>query len=310
MKIIDSHTEGEPTRLIIAGGPDLGTGPLSERRRIFAEKFDHIRTFCLNEPRGFDAIVGALLCTPADPTCDFGLIFFNNKGYLGMCGHGTIGAVATLAHLGRINEGRVRIETPVGLVSAAHEAPDRVTIENVPAYVSARGVRLQVDGLGEVTGDVAWGGNWFFLSENVPCTLVPGNIPALCAAGRAVRNALQREGITGADGAPVDHIEFFSPGSNGADCCNFVLCPGDTYDRSPCGTGTSAKLACLAHEGKLAPGETWVQDSIIGGRFSASYRRSAAGDILPTISGRAWITAQIELIRDPNDPFPDGIPTA
>lgn len=307
MKIVDSHTEGEPTRLVVEGGPDLGSGSLAERRRIFAERFDHVRRFTLNEPRGFDAIVGALLCEPVDPTCAAGLIFYNNAGCLGMCGHGTIGAVVTLAHMGLIGPGTHRIETPVGIVTATLEGRNTVTIDNVPARLHAGGVAVEVEGLGRVVGDVAWGGNWFFLSADAPCALDYAEIPRLTAAARAVRRALVAAGITGADGAEIDHVEFFEPGRDGANSRNFVLCPGDAYDRSPCGTGTSAKLACLAAHGELAPGATWVQESIVGSRFTGVYTAGENGTVRPRITGRAWVTAETTLILDPDDPFPQGL---
>jgi 4-hydroxyproline epimerase len=307
MKIFDSHTEGEPTRLVVEGGPDLGSGPLSERRRVFAERFDHVRRFSLNEPRGFEAMVGALLCKPVDPSCAAGLIFYNNGGYLGMCGHGAIGAVVTLAYMGRIGPGVHRIETPVGVVTATLQGRNTVTIENVPAYVHSSGVTVGVDGMGEVKGDVAWGGNWFFLTDNAPCPLDYVSVPRLTAAAKAVRAALLREGVTGADGAEIDHIEFFQPGTKGANSRNFVLCPGDAYDRSPCGTGTSAKLACLASHGVLKPGETWIQESIIGSRFAGAYAPGEGGRVHPSITGRAWVTAEATLILDRDDPFPNGI---
>ncbi len=307
MRVIDSHTEGEPTRLVVESDLDLGKGSLLRRQQIFAERADHVRRFCLNEPRGFEAMVGALLCKPADPTCTAGLIFFNNAGFLGMCGHATIGAVVTLAYLGRIDRGRHRIETPVGIVMAKLDGRNMVTIENVPAYVHQRDVTVMVEGMGAVTGDVAWGGNWFFLTENVPCTLACSNIPRLTMVAKALRAALFAEGITGANGAEIDHIELCGPGTEGADSRNFVLCPGGAYDRSPCGTGTSAKLACLADRGQLDPGESWVQESIIGTRFTGTYSLSNNGGIVPRITGRAWITAETTLILDSDDPFPSGI---
>lgn len=307
MKVVDSHTEGEPTRLVVEGGPDLGGGPLAERRRLFAERFDHLRRFSLNEPRGFEAIVGALLCEPVDPTCAAGLIFYNNAGTLGMCGHGTIGAIVTLAHMGRIGPGVHRVETPVGVVTATLEGRNTVTIDNVPAFVHARDVAVEVEGLGRVVGDVAWGGNWFFLTENAPCALAPSEIARLTAAAAAIRAALARAGATGVGGAEIDHVEFFGAGGDGADGRNFVLCPGNAYDRSPCGTGTSAKLACLAAHGRLAPGQTWVQESIVGSRFTAVYTQDAEGRVLPRITGRAFVTAEATLLLDPDDPFPQGL---
>ena len=308
MRVIDSHTEGEPTRLIVEGGPLLGSGPLSERRRRFADTFDDIRRFAVTEPRGYDALVGALLCDPHDASCVAGLIFFNNVGFLGMCGHATIGAAVTLAHLGRISPGRHRFETPVGIVSVDLVDRNYATIENVESYRHLKAVSVEVDGHGVVTGDVAWGGNWFFLTEAAPCSLVIGNIPALTQAATSIQQALRAAGITGADGAETDHVEIFGPPHlPDANSRNFVLCPGGAYDRSPCGTGTSAKLACLAADGKLAPGRRWVQESIIGSRFDASYRTGDGAGVIPSIGGRAYICSESNLHRDPSDPFSFGI---
>jgi 4-hydroxyproline epimerase len=308
MRVVDSHTEGEPTRLIIDGGPPLGSGPLSHRRALFAREFDRYRRFAINEPRGYDALVGALLCEPEDPTCAAGLIFFNNVGYLGMCGHGTIGAAVTLAHLGRIGPGRHRFETPEGVVTVDLADRNRATIENVPSYRHRKAVTIAVNGLGEVTGDVAWGGNWFFLTNDAPCDLALANVRALTLGGEAIREALAAAGIVGANGGAVDHIEFFGPPkSPGAHSRNFVLCPGGAYDRSPCGTGTSAKVACLAADGQLPPGADWVQESIVGSRFVARYRRADNGAVIPSITGRAYVVADTTLHRDPADPFADGL---
>jgi 4-hydroxyproline epimerase len=302
VRVIDSHTEGEPTRVIVDGGPPLGEGPLAQRLARFAGEFDHIRRFAVNEPRGHDAIVGALLCEPRDPSCAAGVIFFNNVGYLGMCGHGTIGLAVTLAHMGRLKPGRHRFETPVGTVGV--ELVDRctATVENIESYRFAEAVSVEVEDLGAVRGDVAWGGNWFFLTSFTPCDLMPANVGRLTQAAAAVCDALQAQGIRGKDGALIDHIEFFSQSSE-ADSRNFVLCPGGAYDRSPCGTGTSAKLACLYADGKLRPGEVWVQESVIGSRFRASFERGPSGGVLPRITGRAFICAESTLARDPADPF-------
>jgi len=306
MRVIDSHTEGEPTRLVVAGGPDLGFGPLVDRRRIFAERYDGFRTFALNEPRGFEAVVGALLCEPATWDCDAGLIFFNNAGYLGMCGHATIGAVVTLAHMGRLAPGKRRFETPVGIVTVELHDRNMATVANVPSFVHRQAVKVAVDGLGTVTGDIAWGGNWFFLTE-APFAIEPSAIPALNVAALSIKQALVRDRLTGAGGAEIDHIELFGRSLTGANSRNFVLCPGGAYDRSPCGTGTSAKLACLAARGELAPGARWVQESVIGTRFTARYDVGENGTIRPRITGRAWVTAEATLVRDPSDPFPNGI---
>lgn len=308
IRVVDSHTEGEPTRVVIDGGPDLGPGPLADRLEHLRAAHDDFRRSVILEPRGSDALVGALLVEPFDRTCAAGVIFFNNAGFLGMCGHGAIGVAVTLAHLGRIGPGRHRLETPVGTVGIELLDAHEVAIDNVSSYRHRAGVSLDVEGLGSIVGDVAWGGNWFFLANAAPCELVAGNIPRLTAAAEAVRRELVRQGITGVDGAEIDHIEFFAPPQAAdADSRNFVLCPGGAFDRSPCGTGTSAKLACLAADLKLAAGAAWVQESIIGSRFTASYRCGEGGAIIPTIRGRAYVCSESTLLRQPGDPFVTGI---
>lgn len=306
MRVVDSHTGGQPTRVIIEGGPDLGRGPLTDRAQIFAHDFDDYRKRTVLEPKCADTMVGAMLCEPHDTDCAAGVIFFNNAGYLGMCGHGMIGVAATLAFLGRLQEGKHRIETPVGTVDVELLSQNRIAIDNVPSYRLHKDIGLDVEGIGEVRGDVAWGGNWFFLVERSPVPLERDNIAALTEATIAVRQALEAKGVSGADGALIDHIEFFGSSPN-ADGRNFVLCPGLAYDRSPCGTGTSAKIACLAEDGKLAPGEQWVQESIIGSKFVARYRFDAEGRIIPTIVGDAFVTADVQLVLQAGDPFAEGI---
>ncbi len=308
MQIIDSHTESEPTRMVIAGGPPLGSGTLSERVRLFRDKFDDYRSFAVNEPRGNDAMVGALLCPPVNPACAAGLIFFNNVGYLGMCGHGTIGAAVTLAHMGRIGIGTHLFETPVGEIAVDLISSNEVEIENVASYRYRKDVSVDVPGMGTVIGDIAWGGNWFFLVESAPYALTMASIAALSRAAIAVSEALVHAGITAEGGAKIDHIEFFGPPIDpSADSRNFVMCPGGAYDRSPCGTGTSAKLACLADDGKLAPDTKWVQESTVGGRFIAHYRIDAQGHIIPRIRGRAFVVAESTLLRHVDDPFANGL---
>lgn len=311
MRVIDSHTEGEPTRLIIEGGPDLGHGSMAERVQLFAAEHDRFRSFAVNEPRGHDAVVGALLCAPVNPAAAAGLIFFNNVGYLGMCGHGAMGAAVTLAHMGRISLGDHCFETPVGEIQVTLLSPNEVEIENVPSYRWRANVQVQVQGLGSVVGDIAWGGNWFFLVSQAPYALQLAHIGALTQAAQAITEALARCGITGAEGARIDHIEFFSTPSNSAHHSrNFVLCPGGAYDRSPCGTGTSAKLACLAADQALGEGQLWIQESILGSRFQASYTPGESGRVIPRIRGRAFVVAEAELLRDDEDPFADGIRAA
>jgi len=307
VRVIDSHTGGEPTRVVISGGPDLGHGPLAERLDRFRAQHDDFRSAIVNEPRGSDALVGALLCPPLDDTCVTGVIFFNNVAYLGMCGHGTIGVIATLAHLGRIGPGIHKIETPVGIVTARLYENGEVEIENVPSYRHLAKETVDVPGVGPVTGDVAWGGNWFFLVNDHGRQLTLDNLEGLTIFTSQIRDALTRDGITGADGHEIDHVELFGPSDlEGVNSRSFVLCPGKAYDRSPCGTGTSAKLACLFADGKLREGEVWRQESIVGSVFEGTV--SVAGDkIHPHIKGTAFITAESDLILDPRDPFCTGI---
>jgi 4-hydroxyproline epimerase len=307
IKIIDSHTGGEPTRVVISGAPDLGHDVLSKRIERFRNHHDDFRCAVVKEPRGSDAIVGALLCAPVDETCVTGVIFFNSVSYLGMCGHGTIGVVATLAHLGRIGPGKHRIETPVGVVIAQLDDDGQVEVANVPSYRLAANVTIEVPGFGPVTGDIAWGGNWFFLVKDHGQKLELENLETLMAFTCGVREALALAGITGDDGHEIDHVELFAPAQlAGADSKNFVLCPGLAYDRSPCGTGTSAKLACLFADGKLEEGQVWRQESIVGSVFEGTI--SVVDNVVyPGIKGAAFITAEADLILDERDPFCMGI---
>lgn len=304
VRVIDSHTGGEPTRVVVDGLPDLGNGSLAERRERFAKEHDRYRAACVNEPRGSDVIVGALLVEPAQENCTAGVIFFNNVGVIGMCGHGTIGLMVTLAHMGRIKPGEHRIDTPVGVVTAVLDEKNRVTVQNVASWRARKAVIVDVPQLGEITGDVAWGGNWFFLVENHKQILEKANTEALTDVSWRIRQAVNAQGMP-----DVDHVELIGEGGAGAHARNFVLCPGKAYDRSPCGTGTSAKLACLAADGKLAEGATWVQESVVGSRFAASYRwlDRAAGRIIPSIEGAAFVTAESTLLLDERDPFCWGI---
>jgi 4-hydroxyproline epimerase len=307
--VIDSHTAGEPTRVVIAGLPDLGRGSIAECRERFRKEFDHWRSAIACEPRGSDTMVGALLLPARDPLACTAVVFFNNVGYLGMCGHGTIGVVRTLAELGRIAPGDHRIETPVGTVGVELHGDGRVSVDNVEAFRHVSGVSVQVPGFGQVRGDVAWGGNWFFITEQSPCAIDLIHERELTGYTEAIRLALEVAGITGQDGGEIDHIEVNGPAPDGSgQPRNFVLCPGLAYDRSPCGTGTSAKLACLAADGKLAEGAVWVQQGILGSAFEGSYRRSVHG-VLPRITGQAWITSRAQLSIDPADPFAWGIGT-
>lgn len=305
IQIVDSHTGGEPTRVVLAGGPDLGGGPLARRRERFEQEFDRFRSAIVNEPRGSDVMVGALLVEPEDETCAAGVIFFNNVGYLGMCGHGTIGLIVTLAYLGRIQPGDHRLETPAGKVTATLHPTGEVSVANVPSWRAKKAVTVNVPGLGPIAGDVAWGGNWFFLVEDHGQELALANVELLTAFTWRIRQAVNAQGFP-----DVDHVELFGPpAARGANSRNFVLCPGKAYDRSPCGTGTSAKLACLAADGKLAEGKLWTQESIIGSTFTGKFRwlDQAAGKIEPIITGAACVNAESTLLLDEDDPFCWGI---
>jgi len=309
IQVIDSHTGGEPTRIVVGGGPDLGLGPMSERLAILRDRYDDFRSCVVNEPRGSDVIVGGLLCEPVGPGAAAGILYFNDVGYLGMCGHGTIGLGATLAHLGRIGPGVYKVETPVGDVTMELEADGSVAIENIVSRRAFKGVEIDVPGLRRYQGDVAWGGNWFFLVQDHGERLEVSNVERLTEVCRRIRQALEVQGVRGDDGLVIDHIELFGePSSSNADSRNFVLCPGKAYDRSPCGTGTSAKLACLFADGKLTEGRVWRQESIVGSVFEGS-ARAVEGGVRPRIRGRAFITAEATLIVDPRDPFGSGIRT-
>jgi len=319
VRVIDSHTGGEPTRIVVSGGPDLGSGPLANRLERFRSQHDNFRSAVVNEPRGSDVMVGALLCEPVDPACAAGVLFFNNVGYLGMCGHGTIGLVATLFYMKRINPGEHRIETPVGTVSAILHPNGEVTVNNVMSYRLSANVEVDVPGYGKVHGDVAWGGNWFFLVRDDvrdhvrdhvrgdSMTLSLSNVEELTNFTWAIRQALRQHGITGVANQEIDHVELFAPSAvPSVNSRNFVLCPGKAYDRSPCGTGTSAKLACLYADGKIREGQVWKQESIVGSVFEGSIT-VREDRVYPSIKGSAFVNSEAQLVLDPKDPFCMGI---
>jgi 4-hydroxyproline epimerase len=310
IRVIDSHTGGEPTRVVVEGVPDLGIQDMRHRRDLLREQFDWLRTSLVTEPRGAEWMVGAVLQRPVNSDYATGVIFFNNAGYLGMCGHGLIGVVAVLKYLGRVQADVLRIETPVGEVVARLDEGRQISFENVASYRYQKDVSMSVPGYGTMVGDVAWGGNWFFLAHLDEPWMHSTNERLTFLACR-VRAALKDLGVAGADGAEIDHIEFFGEPTNAdkANSRSFVLCPGGHYDRSPCGTGTSAKVACLAADGRLSPGETWRQESMTGSVFHAKYRRTDVdGVIIPTISGQAFVNADLRMVIDADDPFSVGIP--
>lgn len=311
LRVIDSHTAGEPTRVVVSGGPEIPEQGALAARIFLRENADWMRRSLIDEPRGFDAVVGAFLCEPVDATCVSGVVFFNNGGYLPSCIHGMIGVIRTLEHTGRIGVGEHRVETPIGIIRAELSADGSVTVENVPSYRTRKDVTIDVPGYGSVTGDIAWGGNWFFLIAGQGPPVSKSGIAELIRFTTAVRRALDSSGVRSEKGDLVDHVEVFADPNDGvsADSQNFVLCPGGAYDRSPCGTGTSGKLACLAADGELAEGEIFRQAGILGTVFEGKYRRVSEERIVPIITGRAWITAESEMVLEPEDPFRFGIGT-
>lgn len=310
MHVIDSHTGGEPTRVILDGAPDLGAGPLTERAHRLATEHESFYRSVMLEPRGQPAMVAALLVEPVDPTCVTGVIYFDVDAVLGMCGHGTIGLAVTLAHLGRIGVGTHRIETPAGVVTIELHDPNTVTVTNIESRRVHQSVTIDVPEYGEVTGDVAYGGNWFFIVDPSPIPVDANNIRALTDMTVAIREASVAQGVGGEQGEPIDHVIFqgISPNAD-VHSRNFVLCPDDNYDRSPCGTGSSARLACLAADGRLAAGEEIVQESVIGSSYRLSYQPGPNGGVIPSITGQAYVMAEAKLIFDGQDPFRGGIET-
>ena len=305
IEVVDSHTEGEPTRVVIDGWPTCDGESMQARRDFLEAHHDHLRQAVVCEPRGHDAVVGALLTSPVEAGSLAGVIFFNNVGYLGMCGHGLIGVVRTLAYLGRLESNEVWLDTPVGRVAAELGDDGTITIENVPARCHLLDVEVDVPGLGRMVGDVAWGGNWFFLTHLEGQSLVLENVEQLLATTSRIRRRLDELNLVG-EQELIDHVELFGPPDReDADSRNFVLCPGGEYDRSPCGTGTSAKLAVLHARGELAVGQRWRQESITGSRF-VGWLAERNGELIPHIQGRAFVTARSTLLFDPDDFFRGG----
>lgn len=309
LHLIDSHTGGEPTRMIYQGFPELAGNTVAEKLDDFKQNYDYLRKSVILEPRGSEVMVGALLVPPSDEFAATGVIFFNNEGYLGMCGHGSIGVIVSLAYQGKIGIGEHRLETPVGVVAAILHEDGSCSIRNVPSYRYLKQVKVDVPDFGVVYGDVAWGGNWFFLVNDHGLNVRLDNAKHLTEVSIKIKDALKNQGITGCNGEEIDHIELFGV-SHIADSKSFVLCPGGEYDRSPCGTGTSAKIACLAADGKLKPNTIWRQESITGSVFLADYELSNVPNdgselmfVTPTIRGSAHISAETKLVMQANDPF-------
>jgi 4-hydroxyproline epimerase len=311
IRVVDSHTEGEPTRVVIDGWPQPLGPTMAERRDDLRARYDHLRRAVVCEPRGHDAVVGALLTPPVHAGSVAGIVFFNNGTYLGMCGHGLIGVVRTLAFLDRISVGHHQFDTPVGTVSAELEENGAVTIENVPARLHARDVVVDVPGYGSITGDVAYGGNWFFITHTKQVPVGLERVRELARFTQAIQDAIRAAGITGADGADIDHIEISAPPTRSdANARNYVLCSGGEYDRSPCGTGTSATMAALHARGRLAIGQVWRQESITGSLFTGWLTEGPDHTLVPHVRGTAFITSESTLLFDPLDPFRCGFDEA
>lgn len=308
MHVIDSHTGGMPTRVILDGGPDLGSGPLAQRAQRLATEYEDFYKSILLEPRGQPGMVAALLVEPEDLGCETGVIYFDADAVLGMCGHGTIGLGVTLAHMGRIGTGTHRIETPAGVISIEVLDPNTVRVTNVESRRVQKSVSVETEDFGTITGDVAYGGNWFFIVDPSPIPVRSDNIRQLTDMTIAIREACIAQQVGGENGEPVDHVIFQDTSPNaGVHSRNFVLCPDDNYDRSPCGTGSSAWLACLAADGRLSPGEEIVQESVIGSPYQLTYQPGPGGGVIPTLTGQAHIMAEGNLIFADNDPFRSGI---
>ncbi len=310
IRFVDTHTGGEPTRVVV-NPPFLESfqGSMAECRAVFRKDWDHFRRAIVCEPRGSDVWVGAAVIEPSGPSENMGVVFFNNVGFLGMCGHGTIGVAVALKHLGLIELGQFALDTPVGTVQVDLRTSSEASIANVDSTRFRHSVPLDLGGGDRLHGDIAWGGNWFFISEDHGLEVSLDNLDGLHARAMSVRRALESQGITGDNGGVIDHIEFIGPPSDvdKADAKSFVLCPGGAYDRSPCGTGTSAKLACLAADGKLMPGDIYRQESIVGSIFQAHFAPGPQGFVRPTVCGTAFVNAQGELCIDDADPFAFGI---
>jgi proline racemase len=308
MHVIDSHTGGEPTRVILSGGPDLGGGSLEEQAQRLATDHRDFLSAVLAEPRGQPAMVAALLVPPTSPDSVTGVIYFDVAAVIGMCGHGTIGLAVTLAHLGRIKPGQHQIDTRAGAVGVELLDPNTVRVRNIESRLVQQDLSIDVPGLGRVTGDVAYGGNWFFIIDPSPIAVETGNIRAMTDLAITIRDAANAQGARGEQGEPIDHVIFqHSVPDPAVHSRSFVLCPDDTYDRSPCGTGSSARLASLAARGLLEPGAEIVHESVIGSRFTVSYQPGLKSGVLPTLVGQAHIMGTSTLVFEPTDPFRDGV---
>jgi proline racemase len=327
VQAVDSHTAGEPTRIVTGGVPPVRGATMADKRAALQRDHDHLRRALVLEPRGHDAIVLAYLLPPCDPAADLGVVFANDAGYLGMCGHGAIGVATVAVALGMVPAvepvTEVRLDTPAGTVrcrvAVTAGRPTSVTITNVPSFLFRQRAVVDVHGFGKVAADIAYGGNWFAFVEAEQLGLAVGKVhlPVLMQAATAVREALVRDGVRGVhpdrgESELVDHVKLFVPlDGDEPGARALTLCPGAAYDRSPCGTGTSAKLAVLHAKGELEVGQWFRSESVLGTSFRARIASTTAVGrftaVVPEVEGSAYVTALTQFVIDPNDPCRHGI---
>ena len=327
IQAVDSHTAGEPTRIVTGGLPPLAGASMAEKRTILQRDHDGLRRALVLEPRGHDAIVLAYLLPPCTPGAHLGVVFANDAGYLGMCGHGAIGVATVAVAMGMVAAvepvTEVVLDTPAGVVpcrvAVAGGKVKSVTITNVPSFLFAQRVVVPVHGFGKVAADIAYGDNWFAFVEADQLGLMveKTHLPVLMQAATAVREALVREGVRGrhperSGDEIVDHVKLFAPlAGDEPGARALTLCPGAAYDRSPCGTGTSAKLAVLHAKGELEIGAWFRSQSVLATEFRARVvRETRVGPhpaIVPEVTGSAWITGFPTFVLDPEDPCRFGI---
>jgi proline racemase len=318
---VDSHTEGMPTRVVTGGVEPLPGDTMLERKLRFEAERDDLRLLLMREPRGHAAMSGAILQPSTRDDADWGVLFIEVSGCLPMCGHGTIGVATVLVETGMVEvsepETIVRLDTPAGLVEARVAVSgghaQAVTIRNVAAFLHARDQVADVEGFGQVRYDMAFGGNFYAIVEaaSVGLEIDPACAHALIDAGDRIRAALP-EPVHPVDEriAGCQHVVFHAPGRDGAHARNATAIHPGWLDRSPCGTGTCARMAALHARGDLALGDEFVNESIIGTRFVGRLvEQTEVGGVpavVPEVTGRAWITAMGQYLLDERDPFPAG----
>jgi proline racemase len=321
---VDSHTEGMPTRVITGGVGVIPGATMSDRRRHFVANLDHLRTLLMYEPRGHGAMSGAILQPPTREDADYGVLFIEVSGCLPMCGHGTIGVATVLVETGMVPVAEpvttIRLDTPAGLVVAEvavrDGAAESVTIRNVPAYADALDRVVEVPGIGAVGYDMAYGGNFYAILpiEGIGLPFDRARKNDILDAALAIMEAINATArpVHASDPAITGchHVQLLAPGSDARHSRHAMAIHPGWFDRSPCGTGTSARLAQMHARGEIKPGEDFVNESFIGGRFIGriAEETQVAGRpaIVPTITGRAWVTGTAQYLLDPDDPFPAG----